>query len=88
MALFQPGGNLETAFALPAIYSNARPPSDLPESAGRPVIRGWRAGWNTTRHRRWIIRGVESVLIESSQVPAKPVSLQDRALTPPVLTAM
>ncbi|MCY2325556.1 phage baseplate assembly protein V, partial [Klebsiella pneumoniae] len=62
------GGNLETAFALPAIYSNACPPPSDSESADVTAYED--GGWfeYDPATGRWIIRGVKSVLIESSQV--------------------
>lgn len=66
--LFSLGGNLETAFALPAIYSNACPPPSDSESADVTAYED--GGWfeYDPATGRWIIRGVKSVLIESSQV--------------------
>ncbi|MCM5829337.1 phage baseplate assembly protein V, partial [Klebsiella pneumoniae] len=62
------GGNLETAFALPAIYSNACPPPSDSESADVTAYED--GGWfeYDPATGRWIIRGVKTVLIESSQV--------------------
>ncbi len=50
VVLFSLGGNLETAFALPAIYSNACPPPSDSESAD-DRIRGWRLVRIRPRHR-------------------------------------
>lgn len=68
MVLFSTGGNLETAFALPAIYSNACPPPSDSESADVTAYED--GGWfeYDPATGRWIIRGVKTVLIESSQV--------------------
>ena len=68
VVLFSLGGNLETAFALPAIYSNACPPPSDSESAD--VTEYEDGGWfeYDPATGRWIIRGVKAVLIESSQL--------------------
>lgn len=68
VVLFSLGGNLETAFALPAIYSNACPPPSDSESADVTAYED--GGWfeYDPATGRWIIRGVKTVLIESSQV--------------------
>ncbi len=68
VVLFSLGGNLETAFALPAIYSNACPPPSDSESADVTAYED--GGWfeYDPATGRWIIRGVKSVLIESSKV--------------------
>ncbi|HCK1134917.1 MULTISPECIES: phage baseplate assembly protein V [Klebsiella] len=68
VVLFSLGGNLETAFALPAIYSDACPPPSDSESANVTAYEdgGWFEYDPATGH--WIIRGVKAVLIESSQL--------------------
>ena len=68
VVLFSLGGNLETAFALPAIYSDACPPPSDSESADVTAYED--GGWfeYDPATGRWIIRGVKSVLIESSQL--------------------
>ncbi|WP_312836740.1 phage baseplate assembly protein V [Pantoea sp.] len=60
------GGNLETAFALPAIYSDEfPPPSDSEDGSVTAYPDG---GWFEYEPAtgRWLIKGIKSVLIEAS----------------------
>lgn len=66
VVLLSLGGNLETAFALPAVYSDAFPPSS--DSEGGSVTEYPDGGWFEYEPAtgRWLIRGIKSVLIEAS----------------------
>lgn len=65
VVLLSMGGNLETAFALPAIYSDAFPPPS--DSEGGSVTEYPDGGWFEYEPAtgRWLIKGVKSVLIEA-----------------------
>ena len=60
------GGNLETAFALPAIYSSQfSPPSDSFDASGTQYPdRGWFEYEPATA--RWHGRGIKSMVIEAA----------------------
>lgn len=66
VVLFSLGGNLETAFALPAIYSNEFPPPSDSESAD--VTQYGDGGWfeYDPATGRWYIRGIKSVVVEAA----------------------
>lgn len=60
------GGNLETAFALPAIYSNQfSPPSDSLDSCVTQYPDG---GWFEYEPAtgRWFVKGIKSMVIEAA----------------------
>ena len=67
VVLFGLGGNLETAFALPAVYSNQFPPPS--DSGGR---QHWfeypDGGWFEYEPAtgRWYVRGIKSMVIEAA----------------------
>ncbi len=66
VVLLSLGGNLETAFALPAVYSDAfPPPSDSEDGSVTEYPDG---GWFEYEPAtgRWLIKGIKSVLIEAS----------------------
>lgn len=66
VVLLSLGGNLETAFALPAIYSSDfPPPSDSEDGSVTEYPDG---GWFEYEPEtgRWLIKGIKSVLIEAS----------------------
>lgn len=60
------GGNLETAFSLPAVYYDAFPPPSGSEDAS--VTEYPDGGWFEYEPAtgRWLIKGIKSVLIEAS----------------------
>ncbi|ODK48590.1 phage baseplate assembly protein V, partial [Salmonella enterica] len=60
------GGNLETAFVLPAIYSNQFPPPS--DSVGGCVTEYPDGGWFEYEPAtgRWHVRGIKSMVIEAS----------------------
>jgi phage baseplate assembly protein V len=66
VVLLSLGGNLETAFALPAVYSDAFPPPS--ESEDGSVTTYPDGGWFEYEPAtgRWLIKGIKSVLIEAS----------------------
>ncbi|ENA1408373.1 TPA: phage baseplate assembly protein V [Escherichia coli] len=66
VVLLSLGGNLETAFALPAIYSNAFPPPSDSESAD--VTEYEDGGWFEYEPAtgRWHVRGIKSMVIEAA----------------------
>lgn len=66
VVLFSLGGNLETAFALPAVYSNQYPPpSDSEEGSVTEYPDG---GWFEYEPAtgRWHVRGIKSMVIEAA----------------------
>ncbi|KGT95253.1 baseplate assembly protein [Erwinia typographi] len=66
VVLLSMGGNLETAFALPAVYSDAfAPPSESEEASVTAYPDG---GWFEYEPAtgRWLIKGIKSVLIEAT----------------------
>lgn len=66
VVLFSLGGNLETAFALPAIYSSQfEPPSD---SVNASVTQYPDGGWFEYEPAtgRWYVRGIKSMVIEAT----------------------
>ena len=66
VVLLSLGGNLETAFALPAVYSDAfPPPSDSEDGSVTEYPDG---GWFEYEPAtgRWLIKGMKSVIIEAS----------------------
>lgn len=66
VVLLSLGGNLETAFALPAVYSDAFPPPSGSEDGS--VTEYPDGGWFEYEPAtgRWLIKGIKSVLIEAS----------------------
>ncbi|MEK6305804.1 MAG: phage baseplate assembly protein V [Pantoea dispersa] len=66
VVLLSLGGNLETAFALPAIYSEAFPPPDYSEDGTTTVFKD--GGWfqYEPESGQLLIRNIKSVLIEAS----------------------
>ncbi|WP_053143699.1 phage baseplate assembly protein V [Erwinia billingiae] len=66
VVLLSLGGNLETAFALPAVYSDAFPPPSVSEDGS--VTEYPDGGWFEYEPAtgRWLIKGIKSVLIEAS----------------------
>jgi len=66
VVLLSLGGNLETAFALPAIYSEAFPPPDYSEDGSTTVFKD--GGWfqYEPESGQLLIRNIKSVLIEAS----------------------
>ncbi|ECD1818501.1 phage baseplate assembly protein V [Salmonella enterica] len=67
VVLFSLGGNLETAFALPAVYSNEFPPPSDSESAD--VTEYPDGGWFEYEPAtgRWHVRGIKSMVIEAAE---------------------
>lgn len=68
VVLFSLGGNLETAFALPAVYSNQfPPPSDSEEGNVTEYPDG---GWFEYEPEtgRWYVRGIKSMVIEAADI--------------------
>ncbi|MFK3660027.1 phage baseplate assembly protein V [Scandinavium sp. NPDC088450] len=66
VVLFSLGGNLETAFALPAVYSNQfPPPSDSEDGSVTEYPDG---GWFEYEPStgRWYVRGIKSMVIEAA----------------------
>ncbi|MFU0853486.1 phage baseplate assembly protein V [Kluyvera cryocrescens] len=66
VVLFSLGGNLETAFALPAVYSNQfPPPSDSEDGSVTEYDDG---GWFEYEPAtgRWYVRGIKSMVIEAA----------------------
>lgn len=67
VVLLSLGGNLETAFALPAIYSDTfPPPSDSEESSVTEYPDGGWFEYDPARHC-WLIKGVQNVVIEGAE---------------------
>ena len=67
VVLLSLGGNLETAFALPAIYSDAfPPPSDSEDGSVTEYPDGGWFEYDPVKHL-WLIRGVQNVLIEGAE---------------------
>lgn len=66
VVLFSLGGNLETAFALPAVYSNQFPPPS--ESEDGSVTEYPDGGWFEYEPEtgRWYVRGIKSMVIEAA----------------------
>lgn len=66
VVLLSLGGHLETAFALPAIYSDEFPPPS--DSEDGSVTQYPDGGWFEYEPAtgRWLIKGIKSVLIEAS----------------------
>lgn len=66
VVLLSLGGNLETAFALPAVYSDAfPPPSDSGDGSVTEYLDGGRFEYEPATGR-WLIKGIKSALIEAS----------------------
>lgn len=65
VVLFSLGGNLETAFALPAVYSNQFPPPSNSEDGN--VTEYPDGGWFEYEPEtgRWYVRGIKSMVIEA-----------------------
>jgi phage baseplate assembly protein V len=66
VVLFSLGGNLETAFVLPAVYSNQfPPPSDSEDGSVAEYPDG---GWFEYEPAtgRWYVRGIKSMVIEAA----------------------
>ncbi|ERK13277.1 Baseplate assembly protein V [Pantoea sp. AS-PWVM4] len=65
VVLLSLGGNLETAFALPAIYSDAFPPPDTSENGSTTVFQD--GGWFQYEPEtgQLLIKNIKSVLIEA-----------------------
>ena len=67
VVLLSLGGHLETAFALPAIYSDTfPPPSDSAEGSVTEYPDGGWFEYDPARHR-WLIKGVQNVVIEGAE---------------------
>lgn len=66
VVLFSLGGNLETAFALPAVYSNQFPPPSDSEDGN--VTEYPDGGWFEYEPAtgRWYVRGIKSMVIEAA----------------------
>lgn len=66
VVLFSLGGNLETAFALPAVYSNQYPPPS--DSEDGSVTEYNDGGWFEYEPAtgRWYVRGIKSMVIEAA----------------------
>lgn len=66
VVLFSLGGNLETAFALPAVYSNQFPPPSGSEDGN--VTEYPDGGWFEYEPAtgRWYVRGIKSMVIEAA----------------------
>ncbi|EID2652967.1 phage baseplate assembly protein V [Escherichia coli] len=66
VVLFSLGGNLETAFALPAVYSNQFPPPSNSEDGS--VTEYSDGGWFEYEPStgRWYVRGIKSMVIEAA----------------------
>lgn len=66
VVLFSLGGNLETAFALPAVYSNQFPPPSNSEDGS--VTEYPDGGWFEYEPEtgRWYVRGIKSMVIEAA----------------------
>ncbi|EFM9905929.1 phage baseplate assembly protein V [Escherichia coli] len=66
VVLFSLGGNLETAFALPAVYSNQFPPPSSSEDGN--VTEYSDGGWFEYEPEtgRWYVRGIKSMVIEAA----------------------
>lgn len=66
VVLFSLGGNLETAFALPAVYSNQFPPPSRSEDGS--VTEYPDGGWFEYEPEtgRWYVRGIKSMVIEAA----------------------
>ncbi|MEE9683351.1 phage baseplate assembly protein V [Lelliottia amnigena] len=66
VVLFSLGGNLETAFALPAVYSNQFPPPSNSEDGN--VTEYPDGGWFEYEPEtgRWYVRGIKSMVIEAA----------------------
>lgn len=66
VVLFSLGGNLETAFALPAVYSNQFPPPSNSEDGS--VTEYPDGGWIEYEPEtgRWYVRGIKSMVIEAA----------------------
>lgn len=67
VVLLSLGGNLETAFALPAIYSDTFPPPDYSEDGSTTVFKD--GGWFQYEPKtgQLLIKNIKSVLIEASE---------------------
>ena len=66
VVLFSLGGNLETAFALPAVYSNHfPPPSDSEDGSVTEYPDGGRFEYEP-ESGRWYVRGIKSMVIEAA----------------------
>lgn len=66
VVLLSLGGNLETAFALPAIYSDAFPPPDYSENGATTVFQD--GGWFQYEPKtgQLLIKNIKSVRIEAA----------------------
>lgn len=66
VVLFSLGGNLETAFALPAVYSNQFPPPSNSEDGSMTEYPD--GGWFEYEPEtgRWYVRGIKSMVIEAA----------------------
>ncbi len=67
VVLLSLGGNLETAFALPAIYSDTFPPPDYSESGSTTVFKD--GGWfqYDPETGQLLIKNIKSVLVEAEE---------------------
>ena len=67
VVLLSLGGNLETAFALPAIYSEAFPPPDYSEDGDTTEYSDGGFFQYDPARNLWLIRGVKNVLVEGAE---------------------
>ncbi|WP_336748598.1 phage baseplate assembly protein V [Pantoea vagans] len=67
VVLLSLGGNLETAFALPAIYSEAFPPPDYSDDGDTTEYSDGGFFQYDPARNLWLIRGVKNVLVEGAE---------------------
>lgn len=67
VVLLSLGGNLETAFALPAIYSETFPPPDYSEDGDTTEYSDGGFFQYDPARNLWLIRGVKNVLVEGAE---------------------